>query len=97
MELVVAGSTSAEIAARLRVSESMVRTSLSTLYGKLRMRRLSEAIVLWLGPATLDQPARPARPQPVARARPHRAARRHSPFAAQPISFTTGLLRVREP
>jgi DNA-binding NarL/FixJ family response regulator len=56
MELVVAGRTSAEIAARLRVSESVVRTNLSTLYGKLRMRRLSEAIVLWLGPRPSTSP-----------------------------------------
>jgi DNA-binding NarL/FixJ family response regulator len=97
MELVVAGRTSAEIAARLRVSESVVRGNLSTLYGKLRMRRLSEAIVLWLGPGAVDQAARPARPQPPAQARPRRAPRRHAAYAGQPFSFTTGLLRVREP
>jgi DNA-binding NarL/FixJ family response regulator len=62
MELVVAGRTSAEIAARLRVSDSVVRANLSTLYGKLQVRRLSEAIVLWLGPRTVDQPVHAARP-----------------------------------
>jgi DNA-binding NarL/FixJ family response regulator len=49
MELLVAGHTIAEIADYLRLTSKTVRNNLSNIYGKLRVRRQSEAILLWLG------------------------------------------------
>lgn len=49
MELLVAGHTIAEIAGVLRLTTKTVRNNLSTIYGKLQVRRQSEAILLWLG------------------------------------------------
>jgi DNA-binding NarL/FixJ family response regulator len=49
MELLVAGHTVAEIAGHLRLTNKTVRNNLTNIYAKLRVRRQSEAILLWLG------------------------------------------------
>jgi DNA-binding NarL/FixJ family response regulator len=49
MELLVAGHTISEIAGHLRLTSKTVRNNLSNIYAKLRVRRQSEAILLWLG------------------------------------------------
>lgn len=49
MELLVTGHAITEIARRLSLTGKTVRNKLSAIYAKLRVRRQSEAILLWLG------------------------------------------------
>lgn len=49
MELIAAGYRTAEAASRLLLSERTVRNNLTNIYAKLKVRRQSEAVMLWLG------------------------------------------------
>jgi DNA-binding NarL/FixJ family response regulator len=49
MELIAAGYRATEAASRLLLSERTVRNNLTNIYAKLKVRRQSEAVMLWLG------------------------------------------------
>jgi DNA-binding NarL/FixJ family response regulator len=52
MELLTRGHSVTEVAGKLTVSEKTIRNNLSGIYGKLEVRRQSEAVLRWLGEAT---------------------------------------------
>lgn len=56
MELLVIGHTIAEIAEHLTLTGKTVRNKLSNIYAKLQVRRQSEAILLWLGHQSHQEP-----------------------------------------
>jgi DNA-binding NarL/FixJ family response regulator len=49
MALIADGHAPAEIADRLRLREKTVRNNLSSVYAKLQVRGMTEAIIVWLG------------------------------------------------
>jgi len=57
MELLVGGHTITEIACHLRLTGKTIRNNLSSIYGKLQVRRQSEAILLWLRYQPQQEPA----------------------------------------